>query len=149
MENDSHEKNTGTQETRGDEDYNVKPKQNHCYGHTPRIQKGAKTSNSGVERNTIRYSLSVCLSLLSLFPLPPLSLSPPVCLSVSVCLSVRAPPPLLIPSPPPRPRGGHLISIPLSRPVGLVVRASASRASDPWFECRMRHESFFLVESYQ
>ena len=24
-------------------------------GHTPRIQKGAKTSNSGVERNTIRY----------------------------------------------------------------------------------------------
>ena len=28
----------------------MKPKQNHCYGHTPQIQKGAKTSNSGVER---------------------------------------------------------------------------------------------------
>ena len=43
-------RNTGTQETRGDEDYKLKPKQNHCYGHTPQIQKGAKTSNSGVER---------------------------------------------------------------------------------------------------
>ena len=41
---------TGTQETWGDEDYKLKPKQNHCYGHTPQIQKGAKTSNSGVER---------------------------------------------------------------------------------------------------
>ena len=49
-------RNTGTQETRGDEDYKLKPKQNHCYGHTPQIQKGAKTSNSGVERNVIRYS---------------------------------------------------------------------------------------------
>ena len=28
----------------------MKPKQNHCYGHTPQIQKGAKTSNSGVKR---------------------------------------------------------------------------------------------------
>ena len=28
----------------------MKLKQNHCYGHTPQIQKGAKTSNSGVER---------------------------------------------------------------------------------------------------
>ena len=43
-------RNTGTQETRGDEDYKSKPKQNHCYGHTPQIQKGAKTSNTGVER---------------------------------------------------------------------------------------------------
>ena len=43
-------RNTGTQETRGDEDYKLKPKQNHCYGHTPQIQKGAKTSNTGVER---------------------------------------------------------------------------------------------------
>ena len=34
----------------------MKPKQNHCYGHTPQIQKGAKTSNSGVKRNAIRYS---------------------------------------------------------------------------------------------
>ena len=33
----------------------MKSKQNHCYGHTPQIQKGAKTSNSGVERNAIRY----------------------------------------------------------------------------------------------
>ena len=46
------------------EDYKVKPKRNHCHGHTPqaqkgpypRIQKGAKTPNSGVERNTIRYT---------------------------------------------------------------------------------------------
>ena len=43
-------RNTGTQETRGDEDYKLKPKQNHCHGHTPQIQKGAKTSNSGVKR---------------------------------------------------------------------------------------------------
>ena len=28
----------------------MKPKQNHCYGHTPQIQKGAKMSNSGVKR---------------------------------------------------------------------------------------------------
>ena len=34
----------------------MKPKRNHCYGHTPQIQKGAKTSNSGVERNTISYT---------------------------------------------------------------------------------------------
>ena len=27
-------------------------------GHTPQIQKGAKTSNSGVERNAIRYKHS-------------------------------------------------------------------------------------------
>ena len=43
-------RNTGTQETREDEDYKLKPNQNHCYGHTPQIQKGAKTSNSGVKR---------------------------------------------------------------------------------------------------
>ena len=53
-------------ETRGDEDYKMKLNEItamatlHRYkrGHTPRIQKGAKTSNSGVERNTIRYSIS-------------------------------------------------------------------------------------------
>ena len=49
MENDNHEI-YGNPRTRGDEDYKVRPKQNHCYGHTPQIQKGAKTSNSGVER---------------------------------------------------------------------------------------------------
>ena len=37
----------------------MKPKQHHCYGHTPQIQKGAKTSNSGVERNVIRYTSSL------------------------------------------------------------------------------------------
>ena len=34
----------------------MKPKRNHCYGHTPPNTKGAKTPNSGVERNTIRYT---------------------------------------------------------------------------------------------
>ena len=33
-------RNTGTRETRGEEDYKVKPKRNHCYGHTPQAQKG-------------------------------------------------------------------------------------------------------------
>ena len=28
----------------------MRPKQNHCYGHTPPNTKGAKTPNSGVER---------------------------------------------------------------------------------------------------
>ena len=37
----------------------MKPKQNHCYGHTPQIQKGAKTSNSGVERNAIRFKIYI------------------------------------------------------------------------------------------
>ena len=42
----------------------MKPKQNHCYGLTPQIQKGAKTSNSGVERNVIRYNLqTTCESM--------------------------------------------------------------------------------------
>ena len=49
-------RNTGTRKTRGDEDYKVKPKRNHCYGHTPPNTKGAKTPNTGVERNIIRYS---------------------------------------------------------------------------------------------
>ena len=56
-------RNTGTQETRGDEDYKLKPKQNHCYGHTPQIQKGAKTSNSGVKRMpfvTVRSCVRLC-----------------------------------------------------------------------------------------
>ena len=52
-------RNTGTQETRGDEDYKLKPKQNHCYGHTPQIQKGAKTSNSGVKRMPFVTVISV------------------------------------------------------------------------------------------
>ena len=34
------------------------------------------------------------------------------------------------------------------RPVGLVVKASASRAEDPGFESRLRRD-FFGVESYQ
>ena len=36
----------------------------------------------------------------------------------------------------------------LDRLIGLVVKASASRAEDPGFECRLRQD-FFLVESYQ
>ena len=54
VENDNHEiygnpRNTGRRGLQGE------AKTNHCYGHTPQIQKGAKTSNSGVERNAIRY----------------------------------------------------------------------------------------------
>ena len=41
------------------------PKQNHCYGHTPQIQKGAKTSNSGVERNVIRYTVSLVVQMIA------------------------------------------------------------------------------------
>ena len=36
----------------------------------------------------------------------------------------------------------------LDRLVGLVVKASASRAEDPGFESRLRRD-FFGVESYQ
>ena len=39
-------------------------------------------------------------------------------------------------------------SIPFCRLVGLVVKASASRAEDPGFESRLRRD-FFGVESYQ
>ena len=49
MENNNHEE-YGNPRNTGDEDYKSKPKQNHSYGHTPQIQKGAKTSNSGVKR---------------------------------------------------------------------------------------------------
>ena len=82
----------------------MRPKQNHCYGHTPQIQKGAKTFNSGVERNAIRYiathvnfiifsltslclsvSVSLCLCLsLSLFLFLSLSLSLSLPLSLSL-----------------------------------------------------------------
>ena len=63
MENDNH-KIFGDTRNMGDEDYKVKLNEItamatlHRYkrGHTPRIQKGAKTSNSGVERNTIHYT---------------------------------------------------------------------------------------------
>ena len=39
----------------------MKPKQNHCYGHTPQIQKGAKTSSSGVERicHSLQYMIDI------------------------------------------------------------------------------------------
>ena len=37
---------------------------------------------------------------------------------------------------------------PINRLVGLVVKASDSRAEDPGFESRLRRE-FFGVESYQ
>ena len=40
------------------------------------------------------------------------------------------------------------LSLSLSRLVGLVVKASASRAEDPGFESRLRRD-FFGVESYQ
>ena len=36
----------------------------------------------------------------------------------------------------------------VDRLVGLVVKASASRAEDPGFESRLRRD-FFVVESYQ
>ena len=39
-------------------------------------------------------------------------------------------------------------TVSLDRLVGLVVKASASRAQDPGFESRLRRE-FFGVESYQ
>ena len=39
-------------------------------------------------------------------------------------------------------------SLPLDRLVGLVVKASASRAEDPRFKPRLRRD-FFRVESYQ
>ena len=39
-------------------------------------------------------------------------------------------------------------SIPVDRLVGLVVKASASRAEGPGFESRWRRD-FFGVESYQ
>ena len=39
----------------------------------------------------------------------------------------------------------HFLS---DRLVGLVVKASASRAEGPWFESRLRRD-FFGVESYQ
>ena len=48
----------------------------------------------------------------------------------------KLPPPPLAPPPPP------------NRLVGLVVKASASRAEDPGFESRLRRD-FFGVESYQ
>ena len=41
VENDNHEI-YGTQETRGDEDYKLKPKQNHCYGTLLKYKKGLK-----------------------------------------------------------------------------------------------------------
>ena len=41
-----------------------------------------------------------------------------------------------------------LLHFPWDRLVGLVVKASASRAEDPGFESRLRRE-FFGVESYQ
>ena len=37
----------------------------------------------------------------------------------------------------------------LDRLVGLVVKASASRAEDPGFESRLRQDFFSGVESYQ
>ena len=40
----------------------------------------------------------------------------------------------------------HLLSV--DRLIGLVVKASASKAEDPGFESRLRRE-FFGVESYQ
>ena len=52
----------------------MKPKQNHCYGHTPQIQKGAKTSNSGVERMpfvTGSQQLSICFQCNFLSPAVP------------------------------------------------------------------------------
>ena len=52
------------------------------------------------------------------------------------CAAPQPPPP-----PPPSPR-------PLDRLVGLVVKASASRAEDPGFESRVRRD-FSGVESYQ
>ena len=42
---------------------------------------------------------------------------------------------------------GCLLSFP-DRLVGLVVKVSAWRAEDPWFESRLRRD-FFGVESYQ
>ena len=47
------------------------------------------------------------------------------------------------------PRGLVVIRpTPRNRFVGLVVKASASRAEDPGFESRLRRD-FFQVESYQ
>ena len=40
------------------------------------------------------------------------------------------------------------LSVSSDRLVGLMVKASASRAEDPWFESRLRRD-LFGVESYQ
>ena len=66
MENDNHEI-YGNPRNTGRRGLQVEAKPNHCYGHTPQIQKGAKTSNSGVERMpfvTVRQSL-ICNFYLS------------------------------------------------------------------------------------
>ena len=42
----------------------------------------------------------------------------------------------------------RLLTLTVDRLVGLVVKASASRAEDPGFESRLRRD-FFGVESYQ
>ena len=55
MENDNHE-NYGDTRNTGRRGLQGEAKRNHCYCHTPSNTKGAKTSNSGVERNTIRYN---------------------------------------------------------------------------------------------
>ena len=43
--------------------------------------------------------------------------------------------------------GPAMVSVPVHRLVGLVVKVSASRAEDPGFESRLRRD-FFGVESY-
>ena len=47
----------GTRETRGDEDYKVKPKGNHCYGHTPQAQKGPYSRiQKGLKHQTLAWN---------------------------------------------------------------------------------------------
>ena len=60
----------------------MKPKQNHCYGHTPQIQKGAETSNSGVERMPF---VTVCV-LNSHYLSVPMYIYICVCVCVCVCV---------------------------------------------------------------
>ena len=67
----SRQRNSGargkrkSREIRGHEDYKVKPKRSHCYGHTPRIQKGLKRPTlawNEIPFVTMFYSHDVCVA---------------------------------------------------------------------------------------
>ena len=78
VENDNHEeygdpRNTGRrgQQAEAKTKSLLWPHSIGIGGHTPEIQKGAKTSNSGMERNAIRYTATV-----KMLTAPPLYIHP-------------------------------------------------------------------------
>ena len=66
-------------EIRGHEDYKVKPKRNHCHGHTPQAQKGPYPRiQKGLKRPTLAWNEIQFVTPVSLQATCPLCL--PVCL---------------------------------------------------------------------